>query len=284
MKINFTIIYYCLLSALLYCAWLIFKSIKRKNRQYIFRKPKIKIKKNDLDNINNIFLDAGFNITLNRYNQIRIILLMFFTIISSVNLNHNKLRFVIGFILLLYIISSPVKKFGKKDSPFILVMRMIISMQNKKKDAELYRILIQLKNIAITQQDKPYSGDYIINQLIKFAKLTKSSLINFLMYYNLGKEDEAFKKFTQSTNTKMGNEIGIILLKLDKLNPIELVEQIDIVKERTREKHITEKHRRQNIISDFIYLPIIIPVFVLFLNFIMITVWIPKIETMNLFG
>jgi hypothetical protein len=284
MKINFTIIYYCLLSTLLYCAWLIFKSIKRKNRQYIFRKPKIKIKKNDLDNINNIFLDAGFNITLNRYNQIRIILLMFFTIISSVNLNHNKLRFVIGFILLLYIISSPVKKFGKKDSPFILVMRMIISMQNKKKDAELYRILIQLKNIAITQQDKPYSGDYIINQLIKFAKLTKSSLINFLMYYNLGKEDEAFKKFTQSTNTKMGNEIGIILLKLDKLNPIELVEQIDIVKERTREKHITEKHRRQNIISDFIYLPIIIPVFVLFLNFIMITVWIPKIETMNLFG
>jgi hypothetical protein len=236
--------------------------------------------KNDYskEEINTAFADAGINITTEKYNNMRLILLVSIIIFTCISYHGNKLPLIIASWIIIYLISAPVMKLGKKDSPFMMIIKMIKTMQNKKKDTEIYRILIQLKNIAITQQDKPYSGDYTINQLIKFSNLTKNALINFLMYYNMGKEDEAYEKFTKEINTPMGNDLGVILLKLDKLNPKELIEQIDIIKEKNREKHITEKHKKQNVISDLIYLPIIIPVFILFLNFIMITVWIPRIE------
>ncbi|WP_304944599.1 hypothetical protein [Vallitalea guaymasensis] len=281
MKFNITILYYCFVLTLLYVAWIVFKSMrKKKNYNYAFRQPKMKFTKSNYskEEINTAFTDAGINITTDKYNNLRLIIFLTTVILTCISYHGNRLPIVLALWLTAYLISAPVIKLGKKDSPFMLVIKMIKTMQNKKKDTEIYRILIQLKNIAITQQDKPYSADYTINQLIKFSKLTRNALINFLMYYNIGKEDEAYKKFTKDINTQMGNDIGMILLKLDKLNPTELIEQIDIIKERNREKHITEKHRKQNAISDLIYLPIIIPVFILFLNFIMITVWIPRIE------
>lgn len=96
----------------------------------------------------------------------------------------------------------------------------------------------------------------------------------------MGREEEAYEGFIKYIPTKIGSEVGTILLKLDKLQPMEMVEQINMVKERIRENHITEKKhkKKQNGISNLIYLPIIAPVFILFLNFIMITLWIPKIE------
>ncbi|GMQ57119.1 hypothetical protein AN1V17_15140 [Vallitalea sediminicola] len=286
MKFNITILYYCFVITLLYFAWLIFKSMKKKkNYKYIFRSKMKFTKSNSLnEEINSAFLDAGINITMDKYNNFRLIILIVAVGAICISYHSNKSPIIIGLLLMCYLLTTPVISFGKKESPFMIVIKMIRTLQNKKKDIEIYRILIQLKNIAITQQDRPYSADYTINQLIKFSKLTKNALINFLMYYNLGKEDEAYKKFTKEINTKMGNDIGVILLKLDKLNPLELVEQIDIIKDRNREEHITEKHRRQNAISDLIYLPIIIPVFILFLNFIMITIWIPKIDSVIFFN
>lgn len=285
MNFNLTILYYCIIIVLVYAAWLIFKGIRNKKYKYTFRKPRMSYKKNKStkDEINDAFSSAGANITIDKYNNIRLIILITAVVITSISYDTRKLPFILVILLTCYIILTPVKKFGKKDSPFMIIIKMIRNMQNKKKDIEIYRLLIQLKNIAITRQVKPYSADYTINQLIKFSKITKNALINFLILYDVGKEDEAYKKFTKEINTKMGNDFAMILLKLDKLNPLELVEQINIIKEKNREEHITEKHRKQNTVSDIIYFPIIIPVFILFLNFIMITIWIPKIESMMFF-
>ncbi|GKX28710.1 hypothetical protein SH1V18_11900 [Vallitalea longa] len=285
MNLNMTILYYCIIIILLYASWLIFRGIKKHKYKYTFRKPKANYLKykNTKDEINDAFNSAGANITIDKYNNIRLIILIVAVVIMSVSYDTKKLPFILVILLTCYIILTPVKKFGKKDSPFMIIIKMISKMQNKKKDIEIYRLLIQIKNIAITRQVKPYSADYTINQLIKFSKLTKNALINFLILYDVGKEDEAYKKFTKEINTKMGNDFAMILLKLDKLNPLELVEQINIIKDKNREEHITEKHRKQNTISDLIYFPIIIPVFILFLNFIMVTIWIPRIESMMFF-
>lgn len=285
---NILIIYYCLIMILFTTSWSVFKNINKKTKNiYTFRKPNKRLPKNNNEKnaINNVFDEAGFNITFHKYIRIRLIVFVMFLIFTSITLfQSDKLKVAIGIQISIYFITTPVLAIGKKESPFMIFMKMIKKIHNQKKDIEIYRILIQLKNIAITQKEQAYSADYTINQLIKFSRLTKKALINFLMFYNLGREDEAYNKFTKEINTKMGNEIGIILLKLDKLKPLELIQQIDIIKNRNREKHITRKHRKQNKISDLIYLPIIIPVFVLFLNFIMITIWIPRIENSIFFG
>lgn len=285
MNSKVTILYYCIIITILYFAWVIFKGIKKQKYKYTFRNPKIRHarKKSSKEEINDLLFSTGLNITIDKYNNIRLIILIVAVIITSLSYDTQKLPFVLMVLLTSYVILSPVQKYGKRDSPFVFITKQIIHNQNKKKDIEIYRLLIQLKNIAVTRQIKPYSGDYTINQLIKFSQLTKSALINFLIFYNIGKEEEAYKKFTKEINTKMGCDFARILLKLDKLNPLELIEQINIIKERNREEHITEKHRKQNTLSDIIYFPIIVPVFIVLLNFIMVTIWIPKIENMMFF-
>lgn len=282
MKTNIIILFYVCIMLLLTAAYQCFTGIRGKGSgPFVLRRTQGKPREDASHHpmINKMFFDAGWEITLQQYNKMRWIALVMLTMAIAYNYFHStKLPMMIAIILTCYWVTMPVLKWGKKDSLFVIGLRYLQGIHNKKKDKEIYRILIQLKNIAITQEEKPYSADYIINQLVKFAHITKDGFIKFLMYYNMGREDEAYQGFVRFVPTKMGSEVGSILLKLDKLLPIEMVEQINMVKERNRENHITEKHRKQNRVSDIIYLPIIIPVFILFLNFIMITLWIPKIE------
>lgn len=263
-------------------AFQFFTSIgRRRHGQYTFRHTNMKHNRDTPHHgiINKYFFDAGWQINMHQYNRMRYMIFAVSILIIGYNFYHSsQLRVMVALILSTYWMTMPVLKWGKKDSPFIIFLKFLQSIHNKKKDIEIYRILIQLKNVAVTQQEKPYSADYIINQLIKFADKTKNGFIQFLMYYNMGREEEAYEGFVKYIPTKIGSEVGTILLKLDKLQPMEMVEQINMVKERIRENHITEKHKKQNQVSDLIYLPIIVPVFILFLNFIMITLWIPKIE------
>lgn len=284
MNQKITIIYYCIIIALLYIIWLTFRGIKKQKYRYTFRR-KLGYRNNQKtkDEINDVLSSAGVTITIEKYNSIRLIILIMAVVMATFSYDSSKLSYIVVIIFTCYIISTPIKKFLGKDSPFMMIIKMIKKIQDKKKDVEIYRLLIQLKNIAITRRVKPYSADYTINQLIKFSKVTKNALINFLILYNVGREEEAYKKFSEDVNTKMGKELGMILLKLDKINPLELVEQINIIKEKSRERHITEKHSKQNAMSDIIYFPIIIPVFILLLNFIMVTIWIPKIQSMMYF-
>ncbi|QUI21262.1 hypothetical protein HZI73_02730 [Vallitalea pronyensis] len=285
MKTNLIILFYLLIMILLTSAYQLFSSIGRgRHKQYAFRYTTMKRKKDTshYEIMHKYFFDAGWQINMQQYNRIRYILFAALTLIIGYTFyESSRLRVMVALLLSIYWISMPVLKWGNKDSPLVMFLKFLQKIYNKKKDVEIYRILIQLKNIAVTQQEKPYSADYVINQLIKFADTTKNGFIQFLMYYNTGREEEAYEGFLRHIPTKMGSEVAAILLKLDKLQPMEMVEQINMVKERIRENHITQKHKKQNQISDLIYLPIIAPVFILFLNFIMICVWIPQIESIN---
>ncbi len=67
-------------------------------------------------------------------------------LIIGYNFYHSsQLRVMVALILTTYWMTMPVLKWGKKDSPFIVFLKFLQDIHNKKKDIEIYRILIQLK-------------------------------------------------------------------------------------------------------------------------------------------
>lgn len=290
MKVNIIGMYYfVVLLLLIYGVKLLFDAMIIKKYTYVFRQRDIyrhnKIIDSCHEEINHVLQKAGVNISLKKYNQIRIVLLSVSIIsVSLLFFESDQLFFYLGIAFLTYSMFTPKLYIGKNKTPFFLLLDVFRHHFNIKKDKELYRFLVQLRNIIVTRKDNPYSTDYTINELLKFTSLTTKAFLGFLMFYNMGREEEAYEKFVGEINTDIGNEVGIILLKLDKLNPVELMEQINIVKGRIRERQITLKYNHQNRVSNLIYLPIIVPIFILLLNFIMITIWIPRIESTSFFN
>lgn len=232
-----------------------------------------------------LFKESGITFTALYYNLVRILiafLVSVFSLYSDLKLgNSDMLRNIILLVVFITATTPKVDFFGKK-TPFGFAMKLIRAEFDAKKDFEIYRAITQLKNLAIAQQGKPLGADFIISQLMKFTNVTKPIFANTLKFWRLGKENEAYEYFVATSNTKLGKDFAGILVKLDRMNPVELVEQLVSFQTGVREVKLTKQLDRQETQSNIIFVPIIASAFAVMLNFIAIVLWIDAFESIML--
>ncbi len=80
------------------------------------------------------------------------------------------------------------------------------------------------------------SADYIYEKLAENSGYLKPMYSQMLALYRSGRDKEAFKLPAKIIGTKAAGNFALILSKLDKLNPAELVEQMNIFQSSMIEK------------------------------------------------
>ena len=228
---------------------------------------------------NNTFKGTNIPITVAKYNTIRmIIFLMVFggMVLGDSGNSITKNIIILG---LIYLITAPKKEVLGKKTPFGLLVDFLGREYKAKKDMEIYRAITQLKNLAIAQREKPIGADFLLEQLGKFTVVTKPIFTQTISLWRLGKEEEACNYFAEESGTKLGKEFSNIISKLDNINPAELVEQLELYQNHVKEERTTKKLKRQETISNVIFLPIVATAFVIMLNFVAIVVWMDSINS-----
>lgn len=240
------------------------------NRFYLSNLREEQLKKMDNDKLTAVFKDSGLTITPIQYTMIRIVVFAF--AVSVLLLYYFKTRAQIThhivLLLTIFILSEPVLKFGKHDTPFATVMKYLQSKSLKNKELEIQIAITQLKNLAISQGDKPLGADYILTQMQKFTKKTKVYFVKTQMLLRLNRQQEAVDYFSENVPSSLGREFALILVKLDHINPYELVEQLTTFQEWIRTENRTKSEKTQENVSNIL---MIIPtglVFILMINFV----------------
>lgn len=230
------------------------------------------------NNNDDIFKDTGLKISLLQYQTGRYLMisLLFLMLIYSFFKNGNISLKHLLITIFIYLISAPVREFLGKKTPFYYFIYVLKNEYRNKLDLEIFRSISQLKNLAIAQKDKPFGADFIIQQLMKFSNITKPVYIKMLSKYRMGQEEEACKYFAEAIGTNYAKELANIFLKLDKINPGELVEQLTLYQVSIREEWRTKKMRKFEAISDIIFIPIIASALIVLLNFVVIVVYIEQ--------
>lgn len=283
--LEFKFIYCFLLSIIIFLAYVLLKDYFSKNIKMKFKKkPRFskefsRLLHENEETLNPIFEGTGLN--LFKYNLIRISILSFFIMIIIISLFREESNFLNNIVTLtiLIIILIPQTKFAGRKTPFGILMKFLKEYNEKAKNEEIYRAIIQLKNIAIAQKDTPLGGEYIILHLLKFTKKTKGVFSKMLSLWRLGEEKEATEYFSKEINTKLAKEFSGILLKLDQINPIELVENLELYQSHIREEKATARLKQQETISNIVYMPIIASAFAILLNFVLIVFWMDSMST-----
>ncbi|MGD9679235.1 MAG: hypothetical protein AB7V16_12915 [Vulcanibacillus sp.] len=200
---------------------------------------------------------------------------------------YNKNSFLGTFFILIFFFFITYPKVYIFDTnyltPFGYFLKFIKNQLNNQKDNELYRAMTQLKNLAIAQDDKPFSSIFLIEKIMKFSNITKPVFIKTINLLILGKDKEARIYFYEEIGTDMAKEFSNILIKLDKINPVELIDQIISYQNHLKEEKLTNRLKHQENVSNIIYMPIIANVFVIILNFIIVTVWMDTINQLNIY-
>ena len=135
----------------------------------------------------------------------------------------------------------------------ISVAKQIGLVEDAEKD--LYHSAILLKNMAIVRKDYPVSLDYMLEELSKGVGKLRPVFQNTLNIYRSGRYDEAFSYFSEAVGSDHAASFASILSKMDKINPFELVSQLDVFISVIKEARITaamkQAERRSLVVTGF---------------------------------
>lgn len=180
-------------------------------------------------------------------------------------------------------IFSDVKKKNKMLKNLIGVLRKIKKMrQEQAVDREIYEAISFMRNVISIESGRETNADFIIERLSKKEGILRETYIKMLSLLRLNKRNEAGKLLEERLNTASGREFAALLLRWDDIDPKELIEVLISHQKGIKEMQLTVQKRREESISDLLYLPVIVNVIFLFINFIYVAYFINQKEMLQL--
>ncbi|MCL1810059.1 MAG: hypothetical protein FWG42_09895 [Clostridiales bacterium] len=146
----------------------------------------------------------------------------------------------------------------------------LVKRKGEKIDKEIYESISFLRNILALGDGRRVGADHVIEQLSQREGALQPVYIRMLRFLRLGKLEDAIKAFSSEAFTPTGFEFGNLLLKWDAVDPAELVEILISYQKGIKEARSTVQRKRDELVSELIYFPVVINVFVIFINFIVV--------------
>lgn len=171
----------------------------------------------------------------------------------------------------------------KGGSPFEAVFRWINAYREKKMDKEIFESITFLRNLASIEKGRSSSTDYIIEQLSEHNGLLQPIFIKMLNLLRVNKPKEAAALFAQKVGTSAGRDFAGLLIQWDRLEPGELLETLLSYEKSMKAVRLTDQKRRDEVVSDLIYFPVVVNILVIFINFIYVAYFLDQKEMLQMF-
>lgn len=202
-----------------------------------------------------LFLSFGIRMNIDRYKSIRISVLIVMALMGCLSfLQGGSLTFWAIIVGLVMYVTYPKDELFHKKTPFRWFIEKMKSSYLQKRDDEIARIITQLKNLIVAQQDNPWSADYTIETLMRFSEMTKPIFLQTLRIHREGRIREACNYFAHASGTRLGRDFAGILAKLDELNPSEFMNQLTMFQSDIQAKKQTERLQKQKALGSLLFI------------------------------
>ena len=159
--------------------------------------------------------------------------------------------------------------------------RFMKERRRRRVEAEIYEGISMLRNLISLGGANP-GTDKAVQILSEKNGCLRPAYLGFLAKLRLNRKEEALEAFTDAAGAPRAREFAGLLLKLDELSGSELNEILISHQKSIKEARITEQRRFDETVSDLIYLPAVLNVVVVFVNFIYIAYLMQQREILNM--
>lgn len=160
----------------------------------------------------------------------------------------------------------------------ILKSRIIKKRRLAAFEKEIFESISVMRNMISIGGHEQYSADYMISALIDREGKLKPLYINMLSYLRTEDKQNAISSFTDEVDSVIGKEFAGLLVRWDEINPRELLEILISHQKSIKEMWVTAEKHREEMLSDIVYLPVVLNVMLIFVNFIYVMFFLEQRE------
>jgi hypothetical protein len=176
-----------------------------------------------------------------------------------------------------------VERIRYKEFPIIRLYYSFLEKDRREKsEVEIYEAVSFMRNIIVIGEGKSLSSDMLIEQLILRKGYLLPTYSGMLHLLRQNQRDEALMYFTDFLSIKISEDFARLLIQWDEIEPKQLQETLISLQNSIREARLTSLKKRDEAISDLIYLPVVINIILVFLNFIYVGYFIDQKEMLTM--
>lgn len=196
--------------------------------------------------------------------------------------NHSEMEIRVTAPARLRVFAMRLKEAAEEQSRFAEGIRQKVhSIRSRRFDMELYDSSLLLKNLALADREHAFSADYIYERLMEHARWLRPVYARMLNLYRGGHDQEAFQYLEEQCGSRIGRNFAMVLSKIDRISPDELVEQMEVFLEIMGQQRITAEMKRVQRNSLITTMLATVSVFVMILDFAVVIVFMHTLTMME---
>ena len=162
------------------------------------------------------------------------------------------------------------------------IKRFSAEQKRRKRLNELSENLAYIRNITVLGRGRSISTVYLLEEISDISPLLKKTYLDMAHALSLNDKQKACDIFAEALGEPYGCDIGNFLVSWEDISPELLMENIDSYVDAIRQERFTYLKRRDETISDLIYMPVVLNCMVVLMNFIYIAYFIEQRDALSL--
>jgi len=148
----------------------------------------------------------------------------------------------------------------------------------ERSDRAIFDSICFVRNLIAANKGGSLSSDKLLEQLAAADSSLSANYKRALARLRMGKKEEMAHAFAAETGTEAAQDFINIILRWDEVNPEKLASTLHSYQSAVKESRTTRIKRTNETYSDILYLPVILNVLLVLINFLFVGYFIEQRE------
>ena len=138
----------------------------------------------------------------------------------------------------------------------------------QKADGEIFNGIGYIRNRIMSSDNSNITTDNMIEELLANADILRPAYLRMLSLVRVDDRRKAADEFAEMAFSEHAREYGRILIQLDEVDPGEVYDTLKAFQKTIGEGRMTKLRKKDELVSDLLYLPVVLNLVIIFFNFI----------------
>lgn len=152
----------------------------------------------------------------------------------------------------------------------------------EKAEIEIWESISFMRNVVSNGEAASYTMDALLEEFISRKATLAPAFNGTLQLIRQNQIEEAYKYFTDLVGTSNSKEFANLLIRWDIIDPEYLLETLITYQKNIREARFTAQKQRDETLSNLIYLPAVLNIMLILLNFIYVGYFKEQMEMLTM--
>ncbi len=177
---------------------------------------------------------------------------------------------------------SRSEELARRSAPYRKLQQLSLNRKREAMQRDLAEGLSYIKNLVVIGRGENMSAQLLLEELSELSKDLGPVFLSMARCVQLFDKETAAQQLYEALPFSYAKDIGEFLAGWEDVPPSDLLNTVEVYRSALREDRLTRQKRRDEMISDLVYFPVVVNAMAVLMNFIYVAYFIQQRDALNI--